>query len=158
MHIKDPVRQQRSLRCRHLPHEKRRLHVPPRYSGGYVPELTARIDDDRNLTDGARRCARKLAGDDCGRNRNARAAEITVTWLIKAPRQIAPHFTFLHSLAALQERIRSPRATGVRAKNQRRPTRTVMPLPNQDYSGRLSNGRRFTALDAQHSEETMTPK
>jgi hypothetical protein len=78
MHIKDPVRQQRSLRCHHLPHEKRRLHVPPRYSGGYVPELTARIDDDRNLTDGARRCARKLAGDrlwkkpECPRRRDHR--------------------------------------------------------------------------------------
>ncbi|MGD0776063.1 MAG: HTH domain-containing protein [Candidatus Solibacter sp.] len=84
MHIKDPVRQQRSLRCCHLPAEERRLHAPPRDSGAYVPELAARIDDDRNLTDGARRCARKLAEYVYRRSRDRRSAEITVTYLMRA--------------------------------------------------------------------------
>src|ERR1022692_3154132 len=84
MHRKDPIRQQRSLRCCHLPAEEQPLHAPPRNSGAYVPELAARIDDDRNLSDGARRCARKLTEYVYRINRAARAAEITVTWLMKA--------------------------------------------------------------------------
>jgi DNA-binding transcriptional ArsR family regulator len=46
--------------------------------------MAARIDDDRNLTDGARRCARKLAQYVYRRNREGRTAEITVTWLMAA--------------------------------------------------------------------------
>lgn len=84
MHRKDPIRQQRSLRCCHLPAEEQPLHAPPRNSGAYVPELAARIDDDRNLTDGARRCARKLAQYVYRRNREGRTAGITVTWLMAA--------------------------------------------------------------------------
>src|ERR1022692_3058302 len=84
MHRKDPIRQLRSLRCCHLPAEEQPLHAPPRNSGAYVPELAARIDDDRNLSDGARRCARKLTEYVYRINREARAAEITVTWLMKA--------------------------------------------------------------------------
>src|ERR1035437_3301441 len=84
MHRKDPIRQLRSLRCCHLPAEEQPLHAPPRNSGAYVPELAARIDDGRNLSDGARRCARKLAEYVYRINREARAAEITVTWLMKA--------------------------------------------------------------------------
>ena len=84
MHRKDPARQLRSLRCCHLPAEEQPLHAPPRDSAAYVPEMAARIDDDRNLTDGARRCARKLAEYTYRKNRDGRAAEITVTWLMKA--------------------------------------------------------------------------
>jgi hypothetical protein len=79
-----PVRQLRSLRYCHLPAEERPLHPQPRDSGAYVPEMAARIDDDRNLTDGARRCARKLAEYVYRKNRDKRTAEITVTWLMKA--------------------------------------------------------------------------
>ena len=84
MHHKDPVRQMRSRRCCHLPAEPIPLRAPPRDSGAYVPEMAARIDDDRNLTDGARRCARKLAEYVYRRNREGRTAEITVTWLMAA--------------------------------------------------------------------------
>jgi DNA-binding transcriptional ArsR family regulator len=84
MHCKDPARQLRSLRCCHLPAEEQPIHAPPRDSAAYVPEMAARIDDDRNLTDGARRCARKLAEYTYRKNRDGRAAEITVTWLMKA--------------------------------------------------------------------------
>jgi len=84
MHRKDPIRQLRSLRCCHLPAEEQPLYAPPRNSGAYVPELAARIDDDRNLSDGARRCARKLTEYVYRINREARAAEITVNWLMKA--------------------------------------------------------------------------
>ncbi len=46
--------------------------------------MSARIEDDRNLTDGARRCARKLAEYVYRKNRAARAGDITVTWLMRA--------------------------------------------------------------------------
>jgi DNA-binding transcriptional ArsR family regulator len=74
----------RSLRCCHLPAEEQPIHAPPRDSAAYVPEMAARVEDDRNLTDGARRCARKLAEYTYRKNRDGRAAEITVTWLMKA--------------------------------------------------------------------------
>ena len=57
---------------------------PPKDTGAFVPELAARIDDDRNLTDGARRCARKLAEYTYRHARASRNCEITVTWLMKA--------------------------------------------------------------------------
>ena len=56
----------------------------PKDTGAYVPELAARIEDDRNLTDGARRCARKLAEYTYRHGRPSRSCEITVTWLMQA--------------------------------------------------------------------------
>ncbi len=187
MPIKDPARQLRSLRCRHLPTEEQPLHAPPRESAAYVPEMAARIDDDRNLTDGARRCARKLTEYTYRKNRDARAAEITVTWLMNAfgrsRRTVQRYLCQLERAgyismqviyagtrmcAGLMVELMTPlfprhHATRwphklIQPDAPRIMGATVMPLPNQDYSGRLSNGRRFTALDAQHSEETMTPK
>jgi hypothetical protein len=84
MHTKDPIRQLRSLRCCHLPAEPSSRHPSPHSTGAYTPELAARIDDDRNLTDGARRCARKLAEYIYRRNREGHTAEITVTYLVRA--------------------------------------------------------------------------
>jgi hypothetical protein len=81
---KDEDRRQRSLRFCHLPAEPKPRHAPPRDSGAYVPEMAARIEDDRNLTDGARRCARKLAEYIYRKDRDARVADITVTWLMRA--------------------------------------------------------------------------
>ena len=46
--------------------------------------MAARIEDDPNLTDGARRCARKLMQYVYRKDRAARAADITVTWLMRA--------------------------------------------------------------------------
>ena len=83
----DEARRLRSLRCCHLPAEPKPRHHSPRPSGAYIPELAAQVDDDRNLTDGARRCARKLAEYIYCRNREGRAAEITVTYLMKALRK-----------------------------------------------------------------------
>jgi hypothetical protein len=77
------ARRVRSLRCCHLPAEPKHRHPAPRDTGAYVPEMAARIDNDRNLTDGARRCARKLAEYVYRRNREGREAEITVTYLVK---------------------------------------------------------------------------
>lgn len=82
--IRNENRRQRSLRSCHLPVEPKPRHAPPRDSEAYVPELAARIEDDRNLTDGARRCARKLAEYIYRKNRAARAGDITVTWLMRA--------------------------------------------------------------------------
>jgi DNA-binding transcriptional ArsR family regulator len=81
---KDPVRQLRSYRTCWLPAEETPLRPPPRDSGAYVPEMAARIEDDRNLTDGARRCARKIAEYVYRTNRDRRACEITVTYLMRA--------------------------------------------------------------------------
>jgi DNA-binding transcriptional ArsR family regulator len=87
VHQKDPTRQMRSYRTCWLPAQEKPLRAPPRESGAYVPEMATRLEDDRNLTDGARRCARKLAEYVYRRNRDSRAAEITVTWLMKALRK-----------------------------------------------------------------------
>lgn len=84
----DAERAQRSLRTCHrfALYERPRL-APPRETGAYVPELAARLDDDGNLTDGARRCARKLAEYAYRRNRQGRTAEITVSYLARALRR-----------------------------------------------------------------------
>ena len=84
MRHKDPARQMRSYRTCWLPADHPDLLPPPRDSGAYVPELAANIDNDRNLTDGARRCARKLAEYVYRTNRDSRTAGITVTYLKKA--------------------------------------------------------------------------
>ena len=81
---KSEDRRQRSLRSCHLPAEPKRRHAPPRDSSAYVPEMAARIDNDPNLTDGARRCARKLAEIPIAHARGTRLAQITVTYLMKA--------------------------------------------------------------------------
>lgn len=79
------ARRRRSLQTCHRP----ALLVGPRFvlpeeSGAYVPEMAARLDDDRNLTDGARRCARKIAEVAYRQSRENRVVEITVTYLMKA--------------------------------------------------------------------------
>jgi len=74
----------RSIRTCWLPTEETPLRAPPRPGSAYVPELAAGIDDDRNLTDGARRGARKLAEYVHRRARDTRTAQITVTYLMKA--------------------------------------------------------------------------
>jgi hypothetical protein len=84
---KDEERRQRSYRYCHLPAEPKPRHAPPPDSGAYVPEMAARIEDDPNLTDGARRCARKLAEYIYRRDRETRSAEITVTYLMHSLRR-----------------------------------------------------------------------
>lgn len=78
----------RSSRSRQTCHRFTLTETPrkpsPPDTGAYVPELAARLEDDRNLTDGARRCARKLAEYTYRRNREGRAAEITVSYLARA--------------------------------------------------------------------------
>jgi hypothetical protein len=78
------ARSARSRRHCHTPAEPKPRLPSPRLSGAYIPELAARLEDDRNLTDGARRCARKLAEYIYRRNREGRSAEITVTYLMRA--------------------------------------------------------------------------
>ena len=84
MNAKDPKRQMRSYRTCWLPAEEKPLRAPPRDNGAYVPEMATRLEDDCNLTDGARRCARKLVEYVYRTNRERRTAQITVTWLMKA--------------------------------------------------------------------------
>ena len=83
----DPVRQLRSYRTCWLPADHHELAPPPRTTGKYVPELAAALDDDINLTDGARRSARKLSEYVHRRARDSRTAQITVTYLMKALRK-----------------------------------------------------------------------
>jgi len=78
------ARRDRSLRHCHRFVEPKTRHPKPHDSGAYVPEMAARIENDRNLTDGARRCARKLMEYVYRKNREGREAEVTVTWLMKA--------------------------------------------------------------------------
>jgi hypothetical protein len=78
------ARSERSRRTCHRPAAQKPRHPKPRDTGAYVPEMAARIDNDRNLTDGARRCARKVTEYVYRRNRDGREAEITVTYLMKA--------------------------------------------------------------------------
>lgn len=81
----DPERRRRALNTSHryARAERPRKAVPPA-SRSYVPELAARIDDDPNLTDGARRCARKLAELTYRQNREGRSLPVTVTYLAQA--------------------------------------------------------------------------
>lgn len=79
------ARRQRSLRSCHRFSETNRTHyTPPRESRAYVPELAARLDDDCNLSDGAKRCARKIAELTYRKNREERRLGITVSYLARA--------------------------------------------------------------------------
>lgn len=81
----DPERRARSLNtCHRYALTERPCQSAPRASGAYVPELSARLEDDPNLSDGARRCARKLAELTYRRNREGRSLPVTVTYLAKA--------------------------------------------------------------------------
>jgi hypothetical protein len=77
-------RRTRSLRHCHMPAEPKARHPAPRDTGAYVPEMACSIDNDQNLTDGARRCARKIAEYVYRKNRVGREAFITVPYLVKA--------------------------------------------------------------------------
>ena len=74
----------RSLRACHLPslYQKPR-HAPPKDTGAYVPAASARLDNDRNLTDGARRCARKIMEETHRRDRKERKLLVNVGYLAK---------------------------------------------------------------------------
>jgi hypothetical protein len=83
--VVDPVRRRRALQtCHRYAMTEPPCKPAPRETGAYVPELAARIDNDPNLTDGARRCARKLAELTYRQNREGRALPVTVTYLAKA--------------------------------------------------------------------------
>src|SRR5690606_4618964 len=78
-------RRKRSLQtCHRYAMGERPRKAGPRPGDGYVPELAARIEDDPNLTDGARRCARKIAELTYRAHRDNRALPVTVTYLAKA--------------------------------------------------------------------------
>jgi len=78
-------RRERSLQtCHRYSLYERPRSAPPQESGAYVPELAARLEDDPNLTDGARRCARKLVEFTYRTNRESRAIDVTVTYLMRA--------------------------------------------------------------------------
>jgi hypothetical protein len=82
--IKCRARSERSRKHCHLPAEPKPRHPAPRDTGEYVPEMAARLEKDRNLTDGARRCGRMLTGYVFRKGREDREAEITVSYLMKA--------------------------------------------------------------------------
>jgi hypothetical protein len=80
-------RRRRSLQYCHLPATQLPLLETPRNHNAYVPELAARMEEDPNLTDGARRCARIIAAYVYRRNRHEARAEITVSFLAVALRK-----------------------------------------------------------------------
>jgi hypothetical protein len=83
--FKRDERRKRSLkRCHYYSLNDRPRKNPPVDNHAYVPELSARLENDNNITDGARRCARKIAELTYRRNRVGRSLDITVTYLMKA--------------------------------------------------------------------------
>jgi len=82
------ARRERSRQtCHRYSLYERPRYAPPAETGAFVPELAARLENDRNLTDGARRLARKLAEIIYRQNRAGRFTEITVTYLMNALRR-----------------------------------------------------------------------
>lgn len=79
-------RRQRSLRYCHYPSQET-PYKPWRPTGAYVPELSARLEDDPNLTDGARRCARKITEYAYRHHREDRRARVTVSYLARVLRK-----------------------------------------------------------------------
>jgi hypothetical protein len=86
--VETEVRRQHSLQTchRYRLHEARRYPREPE-TGAYVPELSAKLESDRNLTEGARRLGRKLAEVIYRQNREGRFTEITVSYLSAALRR-----------------------------------------------------------------------
>lgn len=81
----DLERRRRSLQTCHRYAAPRMVHrAAPMDTGAYVPELSALLENDPNLCDGARRCARKLAEITYRRNREERSLVVTVTYLARA--------------------------------------------------------------------------
>ena len=81
----DNQRRRRSLQtCHRYALTERPRRAALRDSKAYVPELSARIENDPHLTDGARRCARKLAELTYRSCRETRALPVTVTYLARA--------------------------------------------------------------------------
>ena len=77
-------RRKRSLQtCHRFSLYERPRHAPPRDTGAYVPQASAGIENDRNLTDGARRCARKIMELAYRSNRSGRTLDVTVTYLAR---------------------------------------------------------------------------
>jgi len=82
------ARRTRSLQtCHRYGLYERPRHARPEETRAYVPALSATLENDRNLTDGARRLARKLAEVIYRQNRGGRFTEITVTYLMNALRR-----------------------------------------------------------------------
>ena len=164
MHHKDPVRQMRSYRTCWLPADHPELVARRRDSGAYVPELATLIDNDRNLTDGARRCARKLAEYVYRRDRDTRTAEITVTWLMKALRKsrrtVQRYLRQLErpgyiNVAVIHSGIRMCAGLVVELLS------ALVTLPPRGHSDTLVRWPRFRPAFTTCStqlEETMTPK
>lgn len=81
----DADRRLRSLQTCHRYAAREPLRQPvPKDTGAYVPELSARLENDPNLCDGARRCARKLAEITYRNNREGRSLVVTVSYLARA--------------------------------------------------------------------------
>lgn len=81
----DAERRRRTLQtCHRYKAIDRPQRQRPPESRAYVPELAALIDNDPNLSDGARRCARKIAEETYRQNRDGRQLAVTVTYLAKA--------------------------------------------------------------------------
>lgn len=78
-------RRKRSLQsCHRFSLYERPRHAKPTDTGAFVPQASAVIENDRNLTDGARRCARKIMELAYRSNRDTRTLAVTVTYLAKA--------------------------------------------------------------------------
>ena len=96
----DCERRRRSLQTSHryaLTERPRKAAL--RATNAYVPELSARLDNDPDLTDGARRCARKLAELTYRSRRDAQGAARHSVLSRARARPLPPHGTTLSSPA-----------------------------------------------------------
>lgn len=81
---RDEVRRLRALRtCHRFALYERPRFPSPKESGAFIPDTAARIEDDRNLTDGARRCARKLIELTYRDSRKDRELVVTASYLAR---------------------------------------------------------------------------
>ena len=80
----EPERRERSLRTCHRFRNEEPEHQDFTDGGrAYVPEMATRLDRDPNLTDGARRCGRRLVEETYRRNRQGRCLAVTVSYLAR---------------------------------------------------------------------------
>ena len=130
-------RRMRSLRKCHLPSlYERPRHPTPKDTGAYVPAMSARLDNDPNLTDGARRCARKIMEETHRRDRKERKLQVNVSYLAKGLRRCRR--TVQRYLAMLE------REGYLRIGGHVRP-----PLPDVHRADRASAGAAVSAPSAQ---------
>jgi hypothetical protein len=81
-------RRMRSVRKFHMPSlYERPRHPAPKDTCAYIPACAARLENDPNLTDGARRSARKIMEKTHRQDRKDRKLQVSVSYLARGLRR-----------------------------------------------------------------------